>query len=112
MMDSRMVKAMENGHPAPWAIFDVNEDLLKRATEDEGLIDVLEKTVLEEIETDSDREIEKVAEIYRASNEDQRMIIDALLVCLCGWSPTLLEKAESLISSEESKEVSYGQSIV
>ena len=85
---------MAAGHPAPWAIFPADEEFLEKAEKDEVLTERFEQMLLEEILSDEDRKAVRLISMYRNAPENYRMMIDAVLVDLCGWSmPTMLERA-------------------
>lgn len=93
---NEMLHFFQQGHPAPWAIFDADENLLNEALESEKLWETFECIAIEEMMTDTDREARNLIDMYKRSSKEQRMIIDAVFVFFCGWSlPSILEKAKA-----------------
>ena len=92
----KMQQKMSEGHPAPWAIYEADPKLLKKAIEDADFLWEAMSTFRREMDTDGDgfQEFEKLFDLYTRCSEDYRMMIDAVFVHLCGWSlPTLLKMA-------------------
>ena len=91
--DELMQKKMREGHPAPWAIFEADPDLMKRTSSDADFLYSVMARFHHEMDTDGDgfSEFENLFALYKSASEDYRMMIDAVFVHLCGWSfPTLL----------------------
>ena len=95
-MNEKMIKKMNEGHLAPWAIYETDPKLLKRAEEDADFLWEVMSVFRREMDTDGDgfREFEKLFRSYCRASEDYRMMIDAVFVYLCGWSlPTIMRMA-------------------
>ena len=106
-MQARILQKMTEGHPAPWAIFDEDQslvsELIKKAGDNADFLYEVMCTFRREMDADGDGfiEFEKLFDLYKRSNEDYRMVIDAVFVRLCGWSlPTLLKKAAGFDEEE------------
>lgn len=100
---AKIIQKMTEGHPAPWALYEADPALLTRASEDPDFLYEVMSTFRREMDTDGDgfTEFEKLFDLYRRTNEDYKMMIDAVFVHLCGWSlPTLLKKASGEYEDE------------
>lgn len=69
-----------------------SEEDIKKATE--LSLDIV-GTIFSEIESDCENETGRILRAYELANEDQRALMDYLLVALCGYSlGSIVEKAE------------------
>lgn len=98
MTDPEKLKLMEAGHPAPWADFEANEKALEKICGDYDyeLAGEARAQLLTAIETDDDgnKEFRSLVEMYKNCTKENRMVIDAVLCYLCGWSlPTLIKES-------------------
>lgn len=102
-VQQKIQQKMNEGHPEPWAIYEADPALIKRAEEDADFLWEVMSVFRREMETDGDgfREFEKLFGTYCRADEDYRMMIDAVFVYLCGWSlPTLMRKAAGVDEEE------------
>lgn len=94
--------------PCGWADFPIEEEKLEqalKACEEKSFIAL----IVNEILSDGDDESEKLLRLYRNATKEERMLIDAFCVYLCGWSvPTLVSTfLDELEDEEEPAEESF-----
>lgn len=59
-------------------------------------------TILEEMQSDTENESNKLLLLYMISDEKERAMLDYMLVALCGWSmKTLIEKNRASRAEQE-----------
>jgi len=90
MSTEKMLTYMKEGHPFPWAESDVEDGMFDKIIDDKdcSLAGEVRERFVEELLTDGDgnREFMRLVEIYSETTEEYRMVIDGVLIHLCGWS--------------------------
>ena len=99
MTNAEKMELLKAGHPAPWAEYESDQDTLEKISEDFDyrLSSRVRAAFAKAFDTDGDgdKEFRSLVEMYKNASKEYRMVIDAVLVNLCGWSlPTLIEQAK------------------
>ena len=68
-----------------WAKGLTTDDDIKLIDGNEGLIETLKYSIAEEIQSDEENDSYHLLELYKQADENDRALLDSMLVCICGY---------------------------
>ena len=89
-MDKRMYE---------WAKGSTSDETIKKALEKR--LDII-STIRSEMESDDDNESVRLLGLYEAADDNERAILDAALVALCGWTmENIIETTDGKVGEDD-----------